>query len=85
MTNTSDSVGKVCVLEGEDWNRGSVPDKLFADGAEGRLGEEGGAELMTVDHVNLSLFDGPAPLVEGEQTIFLPPALRVSITLTYGV
>lgn len=48
------SVGKVCL---------HVPDKLLADGAEGGLWEEGGAELVALDHVHLGLLDGAAALV----------------------
>lgn len=49
-----------------------VPNKLFADGAEGRLREEGGAELVTLDHVDFGLFDGAASMMEGEQTVSGP-------------
>lgn len=62
-----------------------VPDKLFADGAEGRLREERGAELVTFDNVNFSLFDGPSPLMEGEQTLPLWFGLWVSLSLTCSV
>lgn len=64
---------------------GSVPDKLFADGAEGRLREEGGAELVTFDHVNLGLFDGAAPLMEGKHPLPLPLGLRISLALNRGI
>ena len=47
----------------------AVPDKLLADGAEGGLGEEGGAELVTLDQVDLGLLDGPASLVQREQAL----------------
>ncbi len=62
-----------------------APDKLFADGAEGRLREERGAELVTFDDVNFSLLDGTSPLMEGEQTLSLLFGLWVSLSLTCGV
>lgn len=62
-----------------------APDKLLADGAEGRLREERGAELVTLDDVDLGLFDSPSPLVEGEQTLSLWAALLVSLGLTCSV
>lgn len=62
-----------------------VPDELFADGAEGRLREERGAELVTLDDVDFGLFDGASPLVEGEQTLSLRFRLLFSFSLTCGV
>lgn len=62
-----------------------VPDKLFADGAEGRLREERGTELVTFDNVNFCLLHGASPLMEGEQTLSLMFRLRVSLSLTCGV
>lgn len=61
--------------------RRGAPDKLFADGAEGGLREEGGAELVTLDQVNFGLFDGAAPVMEGEKTL----ALRIAVRLTCRV
>ncbi|TNN50665.1 hypothetical protein EYF80_039115 [Liparis tanakae] len=43
-------------------------DELLADGAECRLGEERGAELVPFDHVDFGLFDGAAPRVQSGQT-----------------
>lgn len=60
-----------------------VPDKLFADGAEGGLREKGGAELVTFDNVNFGLFDGPSPLMQGEQT--LSHLSRLFLRLTCSV
>lgn len=62
-----------------------VPDKLFADGAEGRLREERGTELVTFDNVNFSLFDGTSPVMEGEQALSLLFGLWVSLRLTCSV
>lgn len=62
-----------------------VPDKLFADGAEGRLREKRGAELVTFDNMDFSLLDGASPLVEGEQTLPLPFGLRVPLSLTCSI
>lgn len=62
-----------------------IPDEFFADGAEGRLGEERGAEFVTFDHVDFGLFDGAAALVEGEQTLSLPLRLCVGLYLTSGI
>ena len=62
-----------------------VPDELFADGAEGRLREERGAELVTFDHVDFGLFDGSSALVEREQTFALGFGLGVSVSLTGSV
>lgn len=59
-----------------------LPDELLADGAESRLREERGAELVTFDVVNFGLFDGAAPLVEREQTVSPPLRLQVSLCLT---
>lgn len=59
-----------------------APDKLFADGAEGRLREECGAKLVTFDNMNFGLFDGTSPLMEGEQTLSLKFGLLVSLILT---
>lgn len=56
-----------------------VPDELFADGAEGGLGEEGGAELVALHHVDFGLLDGAAPLVEREQTFSLLLRLLVGL------
>lgn len=63
----------------------SVPDKLFADGAERRLREERGAELVTFDNVNFGLFDGAASLVQGEQAVSVPFRLGVSLGLARSV
>lgn len=46
-----------------------APDKLFADGAEGRLREERGAEFVGFHHVDFGLFDRPSPLVKREDAI----------------
>ena len=46
------------------------PDEVPADGAEGRLVEERGRELVTSDFVNLVLFDGSSPPVERRESIF---------------
>lgn len=55
------------------------PDELLADGAEGGLGEEGGAELVALHHVDLGLLDGAASLVQGEQPLPLAVALPVAV------
>ena len=47
----------------------AVPDKLLADGAEGGLREESGAELVALHQVDLGLLDGPASLVQREQAL----------------
>lgn len=60
-----------------------VPDKLFADRAEGRLWEEGGAELVAFDDVNFGLLDGAAPLVEGKET--LPLWLGLTLRLACSI
>lgn len=62
-----------------------IPDEFFADGAEGRLGEERGTELVTFDHVDFGLFDGAAPLVEGEQALSLPLRVWVGRYLTSSI
>lgn len=62
-----------------------LPDELFADGAEGRLGEEGGAELVTLDQMDFGLFDGAASLMQGEQAVSAPLGLRVGAALTRRV
>jgi len=64
---------------------GGVPDKLFADGAEGRLREEGCTELVTFDDVNFGLFDGATSLMEGVQTLSLALRLLVCLSLTYSI
>lgn len=56
-----------------------LPDKLLADGAEGGLGEEGGAELVALDHVHLGLLDGAAALVQRKQALSLPLMLALAI------
>lgn len=48
-----------------------APDKLFADGAEGRLREERSAEFMAFHHVDFGLLDGASALVESVNTIAL--------------
>lgn len=55
------------------------PDELLADGAEGGLGEEGGAELVALDHVHLGLLDGAAALVQRKQALSLPLLLALAI------
>lgn len=40
---------------------------------------------MTFDHVDFGLFDGAAPLVEGEQTLSLPLRLWVGRYLTSSI
>jgi len=39
--------------------------------AEGRLGKEGGRELMTLDIMDFGLFDGSPALVQGEEAFSL--------------
>lgn len=43
----------------------------MADGAERRLREEGGSELVTLDVVNFGLLDSPPPLVQREKPFCL--------------
>lgn len=62
-----------------------IPDELFADGAEGRLREERSTELVTFDYMDFGLFDGTAPMMQGEQTLSLPLRLGVSISLPRSV
>ena len=45
------------------------PDELLADGAEGGLAEEDGAELVVLDEVDLGLLDGPPALGQGGQPV----------------
>ena len=45
------------------------PDELLADGAEGGLAEEDGAELMVLDLVDLGLLDGPSAPGQGGQPV----------------
>lgn len=66
-------------------NISAVPDELFADGAERRLREERGAELVTLDKVNFGLFDGAASLMQHEQTVSPSLSLRVGISLTSSI
>lgn len=56
-----------------------APDELVADGAEGRLWEEGGCEFMTLDMVHTCLLDGPAAVVQREE------ALTLQVTGLLGV
>lgn len=58
-----------------------LPDKLLADGAEGGLGEEGGAELVALDHVHLGLLDGAAALVQRKQALSLPLLLALALAI----
>lgn len=83
MTNVIMSTGIILVISAAQLC--CVPDELFADGAKGRLREERGAELVTFDDVNFSLFDGSSSLVEGEQAFSLLFRLRVSLSLTKSV
>lgn len=46
-----------------------APDKLLADGAEGRLREERSAEFVGFHHVDFGLFDCPSPLVKREDAV----------------
>lgn len=46
-----------------------APDKLFADGAEGRLGEERSAEFVGFHQVDFGLFDCPSTLVKREDAV----------------
>lgn len=62
-----------------------IPDKLFADRAEGWLWEECSAELVTFDNMDFGLFDGTASLMQGKQTLSLPFGLWVSLSLTWSV
>ena len=45
------------------------PDELLADGAEGGLAEEDGAELVVLDEVDLGLLDGPPAPGQGGQPV----------------
>ena len=72
----------VCVCVG---GGGCVPDKLFAHRAEGGLGEEGGAELMTFDHMDFGLFNGPASMVQGKEALSLPLAIPVCLAVTCSI
>lgn len=62
-----------------------IPDKLFADRAEGRLREERSTELVTFDNMDFGLFDRTASLMQGKQTLSVPLGLGVSISLTWSV
>lgn len=62
-----------------------APDELFADGAEGGLREEGGAELVALHHVYFGLLDGASALVEREHAVPLLLRLRVRPSLTSSV
>lgn len=48
-----------------------VPDKLMADRAKRGLWEEGGGELMALDVVDLSLFDGSSALMQSKEAFSL--------------
>lgn len=62
-----------------------APDEVFADGAEGGLTEEGGAELVALHHVYFGLLDGTSALVEREHAVRLLLRLRVHPSLTSSV
>lgn len=62
-----------------------APDKLFADGAEGRLREEGSAELVALHHVYFGLLDGASPLVERKHAVPLLLGLWVHTSLTSSI
>lgn len=62
-----------------------APDKLLADGAEGRLREEGGAELVALHQVDLGLLDGASPLVEREHAVPALLGLQANASLTGGI
>ena len=55
------------------------PDELLADGAEGGLAEEDGAELVVLDEVDLGLLDGPpAPGQVGQPVLRDDPHRRLT-------